>query len=51
MIFTLPPLGLFLGIYFWTGDLVIGAIIGFGIHFVILAFSGRISKIITKIMS
>jgi hypothetical protein len=51
MIFTLPPLVLFLGIYFWTGDLVIGAIIGFGIHFVILAFSGRISKIITKIMS
>jgi hypothetical protein len=51
MIFTLPPLGLFLGIYFWTGDLVIGAIIGFGIHFAILAFSGRISKIITKIMS
>ncbi len=51
MIFTLPPLGLFLGIYFWTGDLVIGAIIGFSVHFVILAFSGRISKIITKIMS
>jgi hypothetical protein len=51
MIFTLPPLGLFLGIYFWTGDLVIGAIIGFGIHFAILAFSGRISKIVTKIMS
>ena len=45
MIFTLPPLGLFLGIYFWTGDLVIGAIIGFSVHFVILAFSGRISKI------
>ncbi len=51
MIFTLPPLGLFLGIYFWTGDLVIGAIIGFSVHFVTLAFSGRISKIITKIMS
>lgn len=51
MIFTLPPLGLFLGIYFWTGDLVIGAIIGFSVHFVILAFSGRISKIVTKIMS
>ena len=51
MIFTLPPLGLFLGIYFLTGELVIGAVIGFGVHFVILAFSGRISKIITKIMS
>lgn len=51
MIFTLPPLGLFLGIYFITGELVIGAVIGFGVHFMILAFSGRISKAITKIMS
>ncbi|KAF6248042.1 MAG: hypothetical protein KJO99_01500 [Nitrosopumilus sp.] len=51
MIFTLPPLGLFLGIYYLTGELIIGAVIGFGVHFVILAFSGRISKIITKLMS
>ena len=51
MIFTLPPLGLFLGIYFLTGNLIAGAIIGFGIHFVILAFSGRISKVITRMMS
>ena len=51
MIFTLPPLGLFLGIYFTTGNLIIGAVIGFGVHFVILAFSGRISKVITKFMS
>lgn len=51
MIFTLPPLGLFLGIYFFTGNLIVGAVIGFGVHFVILAFSGKISKIITKFMS
>ena len=51
MIFALPPLALFLGIYFLTGELIIGAIIGFGLHFVILAFSGKISKVITKIMS
>ncbi|MDH5657867.1 MAG: hypothetical protein OEY17_00775 [Nitrosopumilus sp.] len=51
MIFTLPPLGLFLGFYFLTGELVLGAAIGFGLHFVILAFSGRISKIITQFMS
>ncbi len=51
MIFTLPPLGLFLGIYFFTGNLIIGAVIGFGIHFLILAFSGRISKRITQFMS
>ena len=51
MIFTLPPLGLFLGIYYFTGELIIGAIIGFGLHFVILAFSGRISKMVTKLVS
>ena len=51
MIFAIPPLALFLGIYFLTGELIIGAIIGFGVHFVILAFSEKISKKITKIMS
>jgi hypothetical protein len=51
MIFALPPLGLFLGIYFLTGELIIGAVIGFGVHFVILAFSGKISKFITKLVS
>ena len=48
MILTLPSLGLFLGIYYFTGELIIGAIIGFGVHF---AFSSRISKFLTKIMS
>ena len=51
MIFTLPPLGLFLGIYFTTDNLVLGAVIGFGAHFVILAFSSKISKFLTKLMS
>ena len=51
MIFAIPPLALFLGIYFLTGELIIGAVIGFGVHFVILAFSGKISKKITKMMS
>ena len=51
MIFTLPPLGIFLGIYLYTEELVIGAIVGFGIHFVILGFSGKISKAITKMMN
>lgn len=51
MILSLPPLGLFLGIYFLTGNLIIGAIAGFGVHFVILAFSSKISKFLTNIMS
>lgn len=50
MIFALPPLALFLGIYFVTGELLIGAVVGFGLHFVILAFSGRISRAITNMI-
>ena len=41
MIFSLPPLGLFLGIYFGTGNLIIGAVVGFQFHFVTLAFSSK----------
>ena len=51
MIFAFPSLGLFLGIYFGTGNLILGAVVGFGVHFVILAFSDRISKFLTKIVS
>jgi len=51
MILSLPPLGLFLGIYFLTGNLIIGAIVGFGVHFVILVFSSKISKFLTNFMS
>ena len=50
MIFALPPLALFLGIYFTTGELLLGAVVGFGLHFVILAFSGKISKAITNMI-
>ena len=51
MIFALPALGIFLGIYYTTGNLIVGAILGFGTHFVTLAFSGRISKFITRVVS
>ena len=51
MIFSLPPLGIFLGIYFSTGNIAVGAILGFGVHFVTLAFSSKISKFLTQIMS
>ncbi len=51
MIFSLPPLGIFLGIYFGTGNLIIGAVIGFAVHFATLAFSARISKFLTQILS
>ena len=51
MIFSLPPLGIFLGIYFSTDNIAVGAILGFGVHFITLAFSSRISKFLTQIMS
>jgi hypothetical protein len=51
MILTLPPLGLFLGIYFLTGNIIVGAILGFGSHFIILAFSSKISKLLSNVMS
>ncbi len=51
MIFALPPLGVFLGIYYSTGNLIIGAVLGFGIHFITLAFAGKISKFLVRVMS
>ncbi len=48
LIFTIPALGIFLGIYYGTGNLIVGAILGFGVHFATLAFSGRISKWLVK---
>ncbi len=51
LIFALPSLAVFLGIYYGTGNLIVGAVLGFGVHFVTLAFSGRISKYLNKIMN
>ncbi len=51
MIFTLPSLAIFLGIYYGTGNLVLGAVLGFGVHVLALVFSGRISKFLIKIMN
>jgi len=51
LILTIPALGIFLGIYFTTSNLVVGAVVGFGVHFVTLIFSDRISKRLTEILS
>lgn len=51
LILTLPALAIFLGIYFTTENLAVGAIVGFGLHFVTLAFSDRISKTLTRFLS
>lgn len=51
LILTLPALGLFLGIYFTTSNLVVSAVVGFGLHFATLAFSDRISRFLTGLLS
>ncbi len=51
MILTIPALGIFLGIYYGTGNLIIGVTLGFGVHFATLAFSGRISNWIVKYLN
>lgn len=51
MILALPPLAIFLGIYYSMDNLVVGAVLGFGVHFMTLAFSGRISKALIRLVS
>jgi hypothetical protein len=49
MIMTLPPLGIFLAFYYNGGNILAGAIIGFGLHFVILAVSERMSNGLSRL--
>mgnify|MGYP006992674784 CR=1 FL=1 len=42
LILTLPSVGIFLYVFLETGSWLTGALLAFGIHFVILAFSERI---------
>jgi len=48
LILTIPPLAIFIAI-FHSGNLLIGAVIGFGIHFVLFSLCGRISSFITSL--
>jgi hypothetical protein len=48
LLFTVPALGLFLGIYWYTDNLLLGAIIGFAIHFLTLGLSHPISQFISS---
>jgi hypothetical protein len=49
IIFAIPALVIFLGIFYSTGNLIAGAVLGFGVHFATLAFSNRISKWLVKL--
>src|SRR5919199_2136171 len=50
LILAIPPLTIFLAIFHNSGNLLMGALIGFGIHFVLFALSGRISSFITSLL-
>ena len=50
LIMTLPPLGIFLAFYYYNGgNILVGAVIGFGLHFVLLARSERISNALLRL--
>ena len=49
MIFALPPVGLFIGLYQSGVNIGIAAAVGFGIHFAILALSKKISAGLVKL--
>lgn len=51
LILTIPSLVIFMGIYFSTGNILLGAVVGFGLHFVGLAYSEKISKGFLRMMS
>jgi hypothetical protein len=47
---TLPPLGIFLAFHYNEGNNILaGAIVGFGLHFVLLALSERISNALLRL--
>ncbi len=49
LIMTLPPLGIFLAFHYNDGNILAGAVIGFGLHFVLLALSERISNALSRL--
>ncbi|HXV88783.1 MAG TPA: hypothetical protein VD710_06780 [Nitrososphaeraceae archaeon] len=48
LLFTVPTLGIFLGIYWHTDNLLMGVIMGFSIHFITLGFAHPISQSISS---
>jgi hypothetical protein len=49
LILTLPPLGLFISIFQSTDNLLIGVPVGFGLHFLLIALSAKISSALSTL--
>lgn len=46
LILTIPALSIFIGLYYTTGNVIPGALIGFSLHFATLAFATKITKLL-----
>jgi hypothetical protein len=51
LILTIPSLVIFMGIYLSTGNILLGVLVGFGLHFVGLGYSDKISKGLLRLVS
>jgi hypothetical protein len=51
LILTIPSLVIFMGIYFSTGNILLGVLVGFGLHFVGFSYSDKISKGLLRLVS
>jgi uncharacterized membrane protein YgaE (UPF0421/DUF939 family) len=49
LILTLPSLGLFIAIFQTTGNLFVGVSVGFGLHFMLIALSTKISSALSTL--
>jgi len=49
LILTLPSLGIFIIVSQKSGNLLIASVLGFGLHFILLSLSGRISSALSSI--
>jgi heme/copper-type cytochrome/quinol oxidase subunit 4 len=50
VILTLLALGVFIAVSQNSGNILIGSVIGFGLHFLLLSASGRISSALSSIL-
>ena len=48
LILTIPPLAIFIAVFQTSGNLLMGVVIGFSIHFILFSQSVRISSFITS---
>jgi hypothetical protein len=49
LILTVPPLGLFLAIFQTADNLLLGVTVGFGLHFLLIGLSAKISSALSTL--